>query len=135
MDGWCEGENTTSSSLSSSTSSSYSSSSSSSSSSCCCSDSEGEVSHLLPGRLGLGEEGVVSFQLQEEDYPEEVLRPREVPEEDSEVEVEEAMDCGGPESPLPSPPSPLPSSSPILYTTSLRLSPLLKARRSSLPHV
>ena len=93
------------------------------------------MSHLLPGRLGLGEEGVVSFQLEEEDYPEEVLRPREVLEEDT--EVEEAMDSDGPESPSlpPPPPSPLPSSSHILYTNSLRLSPLLKARRSSLPHV
>ena len=78
---------------------------------------------------------MVSFQLQEEDYPEEVLRPREVAEEDT--DVEEAMDSDVQESPSPPPPppSPLPSSSHILYTTSLRLSPLLKARRSSLPHV
>ena len=93
------------------------------------------MSQLVPGRLGLGEQGVVSFQLQEEDYPEEVLRPREVTEEDT--EVEEAMESDVVEEPsTPSPPPyPLPFSSNILYQTSLRLSPLLRARRSSLPHV
>ena len=100
--------------------------SSPSSLSSCGSDSEGEDG-FHPGRLGLGEEvGVVSFQLEEDDYPEEVTRCGG---------EEEISDSASHPSPPPSPsPLPSPSSHPLL-PTSVRLSPILQGRRSSLPHI
>ena len=125
---YSEEESTAPSSLSSSTSSTYSSSS-------CASDSEGEEG-FHPGRFGLEDGEMRSFQLDEEDYPDSV-RVGEEEEEREEGENEE-KDFGGEgeaafysSSPPPPPPSPTPS----LLPASLRLSPILRNRRSSLPQI
>ena len=127
---YSEEESTAPSSLSSSTSSTYSSSS-------CASDSEGEEG-FHPGRFGLEDGEMRSFQLDEEDYPD-TVRDGEEEEEREEGENEgEEKDFGGEgeaafysSSPPPPPPSPTPS----LLPASLRLSPILRNRRSSLPQI
>ena len=112
------------SSISSSTSSTYSSSS-------CASDSESEEG-FHPGRFALDEGEVRSFQLDEEDYPDSVRAGGENGEKDFEQKLEEDFPLSSSSSsPPPPPPSPIPFSLP----TSLRLSPLLRTRRSSLPQI
>ena len=115
------------SSISSSTSSSSSSTYSSSS---CASDSESEEG-FHPGRFALDEGEVRSFQLDEEDYPDSVRAGGENGEKDFEQKLEEDFPLSSSSSPPPPPPSPTPFSPP----TSLRLSPLLRTRRSSLPQI
>ena len=112
------------SSISSSTSSTYSSSS-------CASDSESEEG-FHPGRFALDEGEVRSFQLDEEDYPDSVRAGGENGEKDFEQKLEEDFP---PSSSSSSPPPPPPSPTPFSPTTSLRLSPLLRTRRSSLPQI
>ena len=130
---YSEEESTAPSSLSSSTSSTYSSSS-------CASDSEGEEG-FHPGRFGLEDGEMRSFQLDEEDYPDTVRVGEEEEEREREVEgeVEEAFGGEGEKDFPPlyssSPPPPPPSPAPFLPQTSLRLSPILRNRRSSLPQI
>ena len=130
---YSEEESTAPSSLSSSTSSNYSSSS-------CASDSEGEEG-FHPGRFGLEDGEMRSFQLDEEDYPDSVRVGGEEKEEKEEGENEGDEDFGGEGEknfiPLysSSPPPPPPSPTPFLLQTSLRLSPILRNRRSSLPQI
>ena len=122
-----EESSTAPSSLSSSTSSTYSSSS-------CASDSEGEEGGFHPGRFGLEDGEMRSFQLDDEDYPDTV---RVGVEEEKEGENKE--DLEGEKKFLPpyssSTPPPPPSPTPIILPTSLRLSPILRSRRSSLPQI
>ena len=112
------------SSISSSTSSSTYSSSS------CASDSESEEG-FHPGRFALDEGEVRSFQLDEEDYPDSVRAGGKNGKKDFEQKLEEDFPLSSSSSPPPPPPSPTPFSPP----TSLRLSPLLRTRRSSLPQI
>ena len=112
------------SSISSSTSSTYSSSS-------CASDSESEE-NFHPGRFALDEGEVRSFQLDEEDYPDSVRAGGENGGKDFEQKLEEDFP---PSSSSSSPPPPPPSPTPFSPPTSLRLSPLLRTRRSSLPQI
>jgi len=115
----------------SSISSSTSSSSSTYSSSSCASDSESEEG-FHPGRFALDEGEVRSFQLDEEDYPDSVRAGGgENGKKDFEQKLEEDFPLSSSSSPPPPPPSPTPFSPP----TSLRLSPLLRTRRSSLPQI
>ena len=123
---YSEEESTAPSSLSSSTSSTSSTYSSSS----CASDSESEEG-FHPGRFALDEGEVRSFQLDEEDYPDSVRAGGENGEKDFEQKLEEDFPLSSSSSPPPPPPSPTPFSPP----TSLRLSPLLRTRRSSLPQI
>ena len=127
---YSEEESTAPSSLSSSTSSNYSSSS-------CASDSEGEEG-FHPGRFGLEDGEMRSFQLDEEDYPD-TVRDGEEEEEREEGENEgEEKDFGGEGEAAfysSSPPPPPPSPTPVLLPASLRLSPILRNRRSSLPQI
>ena len=126
---YSEEESTAPSSLSSSTSSTSSTYSSSS----CASDSEGEDG-FHPGRFGLEDGEMRSFQLDDEDYPDTV---RVGVEEEKEGENKE--DLEGEKKFLPpyssSTPPPPPSPTPIILPTSLRLSPILRSRRSSLPQI
>ena len=123
---YSEEESTAPSSLSSSTSSTYSSSS-------CASDSEGEEG-FHPGRFGLEDGEMRSFQLDDEDYPDTVKVGGE-----EEKEEENKEDLEGEKNFLPSysssTPPPPPSPTPIILPTSLRLSPILRSRRSSLPQI
>ena len=124
---YSEEESTAPSSLSSSTSSTYSSSS-------CASDSEGEEG-FHPGRFGLEDGEMRSFQLDDEDYPDTVR----VGGEEEEKEGENKEDLEGEKNFLPSysssTPPPPPSPTPIILPASLRLSPILRSRRSSLPQI
>ena len=108
----------------SSTSSTYSSSS-------CASDSEGEDG-FHPGRFGLEDGEMRSFQLDDEDYPDTVKVGGE-----EEKEGENKEDLEGEKNFLPSYSSstPPPPPTPIILPTSLRLSPILRSRRSSLPQI
>ena len=123
---YSEEESTAPSSLSSSTSSTYSSSS-------CASDSEGEEG-FHPGRFGLEDGEMRSFQLDDEDYPDTVRVGGE-----EEKEGENKEDLEGEKNFLPSysssTPPPPPSPTPIILPASLRLSPILRSRRSSLPQI
>jgi len=129
-----EESSTAPSSLSSSTSSTYSSSS-------CASDSEGEEGGFHPGRFGLEDGEMRSFQLDEEDYPDSVRvgGQEEEDKEEGENEGEEDFGGEGEKNFIPlyssSPPPPPPSPTPFLLQTSLRLSPILRNRRSSLPQI
>ena len=131
---------------------SLSSNSDSSRSSSCClsssclsdndSDSEGLENNFQPAMLGLDkEQGVISFQLEDEDYPEEVLRREE--EEVGEVKADKCeevnLEDGASDREhlvmplLPS--APARSASDCQYSSSLRLSPLLQGRRSTLDYI
>ena len=126
---YSEEESTAPSSLSSSTSSNYSSSS-------CASDSEGEEG-FHPGRFGLEDGEMRSFQLDEEDYPDTVRVGEKEEREEGENEGEEENFGGDGEKQIysSSPPPPPPSPTPFLLPASLRLSPILRNRRSSLPQI
>ena len=123
-----EESSTAPSSLSSSTSCTYSSSSS------CASDSEGEGEGFHPGKFGLEGGEMRSFQLDEEDYPDTVRVGEGEEERENEGEDSGEGEVGSifySSSPPPPPPSP----TPFLLTASLRLSPILRNRRSSLPQI
>ena len=138
---WPNSDKSRSSCSLSSKSDSSRSSSFSISSSCvsdCESDIDGFEGGFHPGMLGLEkEQGVISFQLEDEDYPEEVLRVEERDGvETSKIELSEKENSHHELSPvIPLIPPPPHSSIVSQYTTSLRLSPLLRGRTSSLPYV
>ena len=105
------------------------------------SESVGPESEFYPGRLGLKEEqDVVSFQLEDEDYPEEVLLSYQLKREDTEADQEEQGHCLMVEEQTVISVSPSSLTLPpfhvsYLYSSSLTLSPILKRRNSSRPYI